>query len=149
MRIAGTVYREGDWISLDAATGRVFAGKLPMRLDDGEHRELDIILKWAIELNQLDVRANADTPEDARNALLAGASGIGLCRTEHMFFAPDRLPVVQSMILALDSDGRNVALDKLLPMQQSDFEEIFRQMSGRPVTVRLLDPLTRVSPITR
>jgi len=140
LRIGDTEYRVGDWISLDASTGRVFAGKLPMRSADNEHPELDAILQWAVDLNHLNVRANADTPEDARNARLAGASGIGLCRTEHMFFATERLPLVRAMILASDTDQRRVALSKLLPMQQADFEEIFREMSPLPVTVRLLDP---------
>ncbi|MBN9615773.1 MAG: pyruvate, phosphate dikinase [Acidobacteriales bacterium] len=140
LRIGDAIYREGDWISLDASTGRVFAGKLPMHSVDNEHPELDTILEWAIDLNHLDVRANADTPEDARSARLAGACGIGLCRTEHMFFAPERLPLVRAMILASDHDPRRAALSKLLPMQQADFEEIFREMSPLPVTVRLLDP---------
>jgi pyruvate,orthophosphate dikinase len=118
----------------------VFAGKLPLHAADDEHPELDTILKWAIDLNHLDVRANADTPEDARKARLAGTCGIGLCRTEHMFFAPERLPLVRAMILASDHDHRQVALSQLLPMQQADFEEIFREMSPLPVTVRLLDP---------
>jgi pyruvate,orthophosphate dikinase len=140
LRIGDAVYREGDWISLDASSGRVFAGKLPLHAADDEHPELDTILKWAIDLNHLDVRANADTPDDARKARLAGACGIGLCRTEHMFFAPERLPLVRAMILASDHDRRQVALSQLLPMQQADFEEIFREMSPLPVTVRLLDP---------
>lgn len=140
LRIGNTVYREGDWISLDAATGRVFAGKLPMHQPDEKQPALDSILEWAMGLNHLDVRANADTPEDAKNSRLAGAQGIGLCRTEHMFFAPDRLPLVRVMILSSDGDGRRSALRKLLPMQQEDFEELFRQMSPLPVTIRLLDP---------
>jgi pyruvate, orthophosphate dikinase len=140
MQIGNTLYREGDWISLDASTGRVFAGSMPMRLPDENIPALDTILKWALELNHCEVRANADTPEDAMNARLAGARGIGLCRTEHMFFAPERLQLVQEMILASDKPGRLRPLGKLLPMQQRDFEDLFRQMSSFPVTIRLLDP---------
>ena len=140
LRVGETVYRQGDWISLDASTGRVFAGKLPMRSPDKKYQALDTILKWAIDFNSFDVRANADTPEDARTARSWGARGIGLCRTEHMFFAPDRLPHVRAMILASDSNERRLALCKLLPMQQQDFEQIFREMSPLPVTIRLLDP---------
>lgn len=140
LRIGDTSYRSGDWISLDASSGRVFAGKLPMRSPDKNHPDLDTILKWAVEFNNFEVRANADTPEDAKNARTLGARGIGLCRTEHMFFAPDRLPHMQAMILASDIEERKSALCNLLPMQQHDFEELFRQMSPLPVTIRLLDP---------
>ena len=98
------------------------------------------MLGWADQLRRLKVRANADTPEDAAKAREFGAEGIGLCRTEHMFFGEERLPHVQEMILAEDTAGRQVALDRLLPMQQSDFEGIFEAMAGLPVTIRLLDP---------
>lgn len=140
LHIGDGIYREGDWISLDASTGRVFAGKLPMGTLEKKNPALDTILKWAVNFNGFDVLANADTPEDARNARSWGARGIGLCRTEHMFFAPDRLPHVRAMILASNSEERRLALDKLLPMQQEDFEKLFRQMSPLPVTIRLLDP---------
>ena len=100
----------------------------------------ETILDWADELRRLRVRANADTPEDAAKAREFGAEGIGLCRTEHMFMAPDRLPVVQEMILARDERARRAALDRLLPVQQADFEGIFEAMAGLPVTIRLLDP---------
>jgi pyruvate,orthophosphate dikinase len=138
--IEGSTYREGDWISLDASTGRVFAGKLPLHSPDKKNIALDTILQWAVDLNSFDVRANADTPEDARFARSWGARGIGLCRTEHMFFAPDRLPHIRAMILASNSNERRLALGKLLPMQQHDFESLFRHMSPLPVTIRLLDP---------
>src|SRR5262249_41156185 len=98
------------------------------------------VLGWADELRRLGVRANADTPDDATKAREFGAEGIGLCRTEHMFFGEDRLPVVQEMILADDETGRRSALERLLPMQQSDFEGLFGAMTGLPVTIRLLDP---------
>ena len=140
LRIRDLVFREGDWISLDASTGRVFAGKLPLHASEIEHRALDTIIGWAIEQGPIAIRANADTPDDASNAKTSGALGIGLCRTEHMFFSPERLPHVRTMILASSTAERKQALSKLLPMQQDDFEELFRAMSSLPVTVRLLDP---------
>ncbi len=105
-----------------------------------EHHALDTIIGWAIEQGPIAIRANADTPEDASNARASGALGIGLCRTEHMFFSPERLTHVRTMILASSTEERKQALSKLLPMQQDDFEELFRAMSSLPVTVRLLDP---------
>lgn len=130
---------EGEWITLDGATGRVIAGAMPL-LEARMTDELLVILKWADEIRTLKVFANADNPHDAGIARGLGAEGIGLCRTEHMFFSPTRLPVVQRMILADDKDERMKALAQLLPMQQSDFEGIFEQMDGLPVTIRLLDP---------
>ncbi|HEV2275841.1 MAG TPA: putative PEP-binding protein, partial [Acidobacteriaceae bacterium] len=140
LRIGGEIFHEGDWISLDASTGRVFAGKVPLLDADGENPDLKRILGWAIGHAPLAVRANADTPEDAALARDSGAWGIGLCRTEHMFFAPERLPHVRSMILASTTAERKQALSKLLPMQQKDFAELFRTMSSLPATIRLLDP---------
>jgi pyruvate,orthophosphate dikinase len=140
VRIGEMTFRERDWLSIDGMTGQIFAGKLPLRAADTENNALNILLTWALELSETEVWANADTPQDAAIARASGAKGIGLCRTEHMFFAPDRLPYVRSMILASNSEDRNKALEALLPMQQEDFEEIFRQMSPLPVTVRLLDP---------
>ena len=140
LRIHDLVFREGDWLSLDASTGRVFAGKLPLQVAETEHEALDTIVGWAIEQGSIAIRANADTPEDASNARASGALGIGLCRTEHMFFSPQRLPLVRAMILASSTEDRKQALKKLLPMQQDDFEELFREMSSLPVTIRLLDP---------
>jgi pyruvate, orthophosphate dikinase len=130
----------GDWLSLDGSTGRVFAGKLSLREAEADNAELDTLLRWSVELGSTPVRANADTPRDAAVARRAGAQGIGLCRTEHMFFASDRLPHVRSMILASNIADRQKALDKLLPMQQEDFAALFRQMAPLPVTIRLLDP---------
>ncbi len=132
---------EGDWISLDGGTGEVFLGKLETREPDFENEaELTTLLSWADEVRRLEVWANADYPRDAQRARRYGAQGVGLCRTEHMFFEEERLPIVQEMIMA-DSKARRVAaLDKLLPVQRGDFEGIFRAMDGQPVIIRLLDP---------
>jgi pyruvate,orthophosphate dikinase len=137
--IGGHELHEGDLVTIDGGTGRVILG--PVELVPPQiNEDFETILGWADELRRLKVRANADTPEDARRAREFGAQGIGLCRTEHMFMAQDRLPVVQEMILAYDEAGRRSALERLLPMQQSDFEGIFEAMAGLPVTIRLLDP---------
>ena len=138
-QIGGTTVREGDVISLDGGTGRVFLGAIEL-VPPQINEDFETVLGWADQLRRLKVRANADTPEDAAKAREFGAEGIGLCRTEHMFFGEERLPHVQEMILAEDTTGRQAALDRLLPMQQSDFEGIFEAMAGLPVTIRLLDP---------
>jgi pyruvate, orthophosphate dikinase len=130
---------EGDVITVDGSTGRVVLGAAPL-VEPGTNPSLETILSWADGLRTLGVRANADTPEDAARARAFGAEGIGLCRTEHMFFGDERLPVVQEMILADDEPSRRAALDRLLPFQQADFEAMFEAMAGLPVTVRLLDP---------
>lgn len=137
--VDSTVVREGDIITIDGSTGRVILGEAPL-IQPQVTEDLDIILKWADEFRKLGVRANADTPADAKRAREFGAEGIGLCRTEHMFFGEDRLHWVQKMILAETDEERSEALLKLLPMQREDFEGIFREMSGLPVTIRLLDP---------
>jgi pyruvate, orthophosphate dikinase len=130
---------EGDELTIDGGTGRVIVG--PVRLVPPQiNEDFQTVLGWADEIRRLKVRANADNPEDAARAREFGAQGIGLCRTEHMFFGDERLPVVQEMIMARDEEGRRAALDRLLPMQQSDFEGIFEAMAGLPVTIRLLDP---------
>ena len=137
--IDGREFAEGDMITIDGGSGRVIAGRVPLvppRMD--EH--FQTILAWADEARRLRVRANADTPEDAAKAREFGAEGIGLCRTEHMFMAEDRLPIVRQMIMAGSEDERRAALDTLLPVQQSDFEGILEAMHGLPVTIRLLDP---------
>ena len=137
--IGGTTLKEGDVITIDGGTGTVYIGEVPLvppQLND----DFETILGWADEARRLTVRTNADTPEDAARAREFGAQGIGLTRTEHMFFGEERLPVVQQMILAEDEAGRRAALDRLLPFQQSDFEGIFEAMAGLPVTIRLLDP---------
>ncbi len=130
---------EGDVLTIDGGTGAVIVGEVPLVAPE-VNDDLETILGWGDEHRSLKVRANADTPEDAAKAREFGAQGIGLCRTEHMFMAEERLPVMQEMILADNEDGRREALDKLLPMQQGDFEAIFEAMAGLPVTIRLLDP---------
>jgi pyruvate, orthophosphate dikinase len=137
--IGGEELPEGGIITIDGGSGRVIIG--PVKLVPPQiNEDFQTILGWADELRKLKVRANADTPEDAAKAREFGAEGIGLCRTEHMFFGEERLPVVQEMILADDEAGRRAALDRLLPFQQADFEGIFEAMAGYPVTIRLLDP---------
>ncbi|MGQ0560751.1 MAG: pyruvate, phosphate dikinase, partial [Gemmatimonadota bacterium] len=133
------VVNEGEWITVDGTTGRVLVGRVPtveQELSDQFRR----LMSWADEARRLKVRANADTPADARNARAFGAEGIGLYRTEHMFFDRDRIQAVREMILAENSSARRAALAKLLPMQREDFKGIFRIMDGLPVTIRLLDP---------
>ena len=137
--IGGTTLREGDVITIDGGTGRVFIGEVPL-VAPQINEDFETILGWADAQRRLKVRANADNPEDAARAREFGAQGIGLCRTEHMFFGEERLPVMQEMILADTEAGRRSALDRLLPFQQSDFEGIFEAMAGLPVTIRLLDP---------
>jgi len=139
IRIGEHELAEGDQLTIDGGTGRVIVGAVPLVAPEIDER-FETILGWADGLRRLHVRANADTPEDAAKAREFGAEGIGLCRTEHMFMAPDRLPVVQEMILASDEQARRAVLDRLLPVQQADFEGIFEAMAGLPVTIRLLDP---------
>jgi pyruvate, orthophosphate dikinase len=152
--VNGTHVAEGDWLTLDGATGRVFAGDLStipsevVRVTNGTlavsqapvYQSYAELLGWADEVRTLGVRANADTPRDARIARSFGAQGIGLCRTEHMFFEGDRITAMREMIVAREEGGRRRALAKLLPMQRTDFEGIFQAMDGLPVTIRLLDP---------
>jgi pyruvate,orthophosphate dikinase len=157
MTVGEIVVREGDWISVDGTTGEVFVGKVDMNAPSlDEQTELLKLLKWADEICAtpgirksdaagyptvgLQVWANADYPKDARRAREYGAQGIGLCRTEHMFFEPERLPSVQRMILAKTSEERTMALNELLPSQRSDFEGLFEAMDGLPVIIRLIDP---------
>jgi pyruvate,orthophosphate dikinase len=131
--------KEGDWVSLNGTTGEVILGKVPT-IEPQLTGEFGTLMKWADEIRTLKVRTNADTPHDSKVARDFGAEGIGLCRTEHMFFAEERLPIVQQMILANTEASRKTALTKLLPMQKSDFVGIFEEMKGLPVTIRLLDP---------
>jgi len=135
----GKTFKKGDIISIDGGTGEIFAGSIAT-VPPAVGGDLETILEWADEIKRLDVRANADTPEDAAKAIELGAKGIGLCRTEHMFMAQERLPVVQEMILAGSEQGRRDALAKLLPFQYNDFYQMFKIMGGLPVTIRLLDP---------
>jgi len=152
--VNGSRIAEGDWLTVDGATGRVFSGNLPtipseiVRVTTGAmpasrapvYQSYAELLGWADEIRTLRVRANADTPRDARIARGFGAEGIGLCRTEHMFFEGDRITAMREMIVARDEAGRRRALAKLLPIQRADFEGIFEAMGGLPVTIRLLDP---------
>ncbi len=154
MKVGDVIVQEGDFITLDGATGRVFLGDLPMvpsevmRVNSGTlsaseapvYQAFSRVMEWADAERRLRVRANADTPRDARVARNFGAEGIGLCRTEHMFFEGDRITAMREMIVARDESGRRRALEKLLPMQRADFEGIFEAMDGYPVTIRLLDP---------
>ena len=137
--VGGTTVKEGDTITIDGSTGAVYLGNVPT-VEPKLPKELEQILSWADRKRRLGVRANADTPEDAKKAREFGAEGIGLCRTERMFNAVDRLPIVQRMILAESPEERKTCLVELLPIQRNDFAEIFKAMSGLPVTVRLLDP---------
>jgi len=137
--VGGVTIKEGEWVSLDGSLGTIYAGKIPTVTAELTGA-FGILMKWADSIRTLDVRTNADTPNDAQVARGFGAEGIGLCRTEHMFFEGDRIIAVREMILAHDTAGREAALAKLLPMQRGDFEGIFKAMNGLPVTVRLLDP---------
>ncbi len=137
--ISGVEYFEGDMFSIDGSAGEVILGEAAL-IEPQFSDEFHELLGWADEIRRLKVRANADNPEDARLAVEMGAQGIGLCRTEHMFMAADRVPVVQKMILAEGLEEREAALLELLPMQQGDFKGILKEMVGKPVTIRLLDP---------
>jgi pyruvate,orthophosphate dikinase len=139
MSVAGQTFRQGDIITVDGSTGQVLAGRVAM-IEPALSGEFATLIGWADAVRKLGVRANADTPSDARVAVKFGAEGIGLCRTEHMFFDTDRIRAVREMILADDEKQRRVALAKLLPMQRDDFIALFEIMSGLPVTIRLLDP---------
>jgi pyruvate,orthophosphate dikinase len=139
VRLDGRVLRAGDLIVIDGTTGNITLDDVPLLTPEVDSR-FETVLSWCDELRTLGVRANADSPEDARRAREFGAEGIGLCRTEHMFMAADRQPKMQRMIMADDEAGRRAALDELLPLQQEDFEGLFKAMEGWPVTIRLLDP---------
>jgi pyruvate,orthophosphate dikinase len=139
MTVAGHALKEGDVITIDGSTGQVLMGRVPM-IEPALSGEFATLMGWADAVRKLGVRANADTPNDARVALKFGAEGIGLCRTEHMFFDEHRIRAVREMILADDEKSRRAALAKLLPMQRADFIELFEIMRGLPVTIRLLDP---------
>jgi pyruvate, orthophosphate dikinase len=139
MSVAGQIFKAGDVITIDGSSGQVLAGRVPM-IEPALSGEFSTLMGWADAVRKLGVRANADTPNDARVALKFGAEGIGLCRTEHMFFDEDRIRAVREMILADDEKSRRAALAKLLPMQRADFIELFELMQGLPVTIRLLDP---------
>ncbi len=135
----GKTIRGGETITIDGATGEIFVGQVAT-VEPTLSGDFEILMKWADESRRLRIRTNAETPLDAETARKFGAEGIGLCRTEHMFFAPERIGAVRQMIMANDEAGRRVALEKLLPFQRQDFVELFRIMAGLPVTIRLLDP---------
>ena len=137
--LAGKTYREGDYISIDGSTGNIYDGQIPT-VDATIVGEFGRIMAWADKYRKLQVRTNADTPRDAKKAFELGAEGIGLCRTEHMFFDGDRIAAIREMICSDTVEQREAALDKLLPMQQGDFEKLYEAMEGRPVTIRFLDP---------
>ena len=139
MKVGGTIVGEGDWITIDGAAGEVMLGEVPT-VQPELSGDFTRLMEWADELRTLGVRANADTPDDARTSIQFGAEGIGLCRTEHMFFETERIIAVREMILAETEEGRRAALTKILPMQRDDFAEMFRIMGDMPVTIRLLDP---------
>jgi pyruvate,orthophosphate dikinase len=153
--VDGRAFKEGDWMSIDGTAGRVYAGRVktaPSEIVAGlinndkaarkteKFRNFEQLMKWCDEATRMDVRTNADTPEQAENAIAFGASGIGLCRTEHMFFEGNRIDAMREMILAETLDERKAALDKLLPYQREDFAGIFRALKGHPATIRFLDP---------
>ena len=137
--LGGKTYVEGDWISIDGSTGKIYGEKIPTA-DADISGEFGRIMDWADRFRTLGVRTNADTPRDAAQAYSFGAEGIGLCRTEHMFFDPDRISAIREMIVSETLEQRERALEKIEPMQQSDFEGIYEAMKGSPVTIRLLDP---------
>lgn len=137
--LGGHVYHEGDYLSLDGSTGKIYDGDI-RTMEAAISGNFERIMGWADGFRTLKVRTNADTPEDAANAVKYGAEGIGLCRTEHMFFAPDRIPKIRQMILARTLQDREKALNELIPYQKGDFKGIYEAMEGRPVTIRFLDP---------
>jgi pyruvate, orthophosphate dikinase len=139
LRVGDLLLHAGDFIAIDGTVGAITIDDVPL-VEAHVDARFETVLRWCDELRQIGVRANADTPEDARRAHLFGAEGIGLCRTEHMFMAADRQPKMRTMIMAEGEAGRRAALDELLPLQQSDFEGLFDAMAGWPVTIRLLDP---------
>jgi len=137
--VNGKRIKEGNWLTIDGATGRVILGRVPT-VKPSLSGDFGIFMKWADKIRKLGVRANADIPRDAKTAINFGAEGIGLCRTEHMFFAPERVPIVQKMILADTEKERRKFLDELLPMQREDFLGLFKEMKGYPVIIRTIDP---------
>jgi pyruvate,orthophosphate dikinase len=137
--VKGTTVKEGDYISLDGSTGKVYLGSIPT-IEPELSGNFATLMKWADEVRTLKVRTNADNPRDSEIAVKFGAEGIGLCRTEHMFFEENRIPVVREMIISRTTEQRKKALDRLMPMQKEDFKGIFKAMGQRPVTIRLLDP---------
>jgi pyruvate,orthophosphate dikinase len=139
LTVKGKTYNEGDSITFDGANGEVYEGIIPT-IEASITADFATFMAWADKSRKLKVRTNADTPEDAKVAISFGAEGIGLCRTEHMFFAPERILAVREMIFAENEKDRKKALDKILPFQRGDFAGLFKEMTGKPVNIRLLDP---------
>ena len=137
--LGGKTFREGDWISIDGGTGNIYDGIIPT-VDATIAGEFGRIMTWADKFRRLKVRTNADTPRDAKKARELGAEGIGLCRTEHMFFSQSRIAAFREMICSDTVEERELALAKILPYQQDDFEQLFEALDGQPVTIRFLDP---------
>ncbi len=138
-QLAGKTFHEGDWLSLDGSTGKIYDGAIPT-VDASIGGEFGRVMAWCDKYRRLQVRTNADTPHDAAQARQFGAQGIGLCRTEHMFFDEDRIPAIREMICSDTVEQREKALAKLEPMQQGDFEAMYEALEGRPMTIRFLDP---------
>ena len=138
--LAGKTYHEGDCISIDGSTGNIYDGLIPTVPASVNSGDFGRIMGLADKFRQMKVRTNADTPQNAIDAKRLGAEGIGLCRTEHMFFDPDRIAAIREMICADTVEGRKAALAKLEPMQQGDFEKLYETMEGEPVNIRFLDP---------
>ena len=137
--LGGHTFHEGDYISLDGSTDKIYKGDIKT-MEASVSGNFGRIMDWADQYRKLQVRTNADTPQDAANAVKFGAEGIGLCRTEHMFFDPDRIPKIRQMILARTLEQREKALNALIPFQKGDFKALYEVMEGRPVTIRFLDP---------
>ena len=137
--LGGHTIKEGDYISLDGSTGNIYVGDIPT-VEAEISGNFERIMKWADEIRTLKVRTNADSPADAANAIKFGAEGIGLCRTEHMFFEADRIPKIRKMIFSKTVEAREAALNELIPYQKGDFKALYEVMEGRPVTIRFLDP---------
>ena len=135
----GKTFREGDWLSIDGSTGNIYDGVITT-VDARIAGEFGRIMTWADKFRRLKVRTNADTPRDAKKARELGAEGIGLCRTEHMFFEADRIAAFREMICSDTVEERELALAKILPYQQDDFEQLYEALEGQPVTIRFLDP---------
>lgn len=139
LSVGGRIYKEGDYISLNGSRGLVYSGRIKTVVSELSE-DFDVMMSWADEIRSLKIRANADNPADAAAALYFGAEGIGLCRTEHMFFQNERMPGIRKMILAETPEERREAMERLLPFHKSDFKQIYRVMEDKPVTIRLIDP---------
>ncbi len=137
--LGGYTFKEGDYISLDGTSGKIYKGDIQTE-EASVGGNFGRIMRWADQFRKLQVRTNADTPVDTENAVKLGAEGIGLCRTEHMFFEPDRIPKIRKMILSDNVEAREAALNELIPFQKADFKAMYKALKGRPMTVRYLDP---------